>query len=354
MSIVQPETFTWLHLTDLHVGITNQNWLWPSVKQALLDDLRKLSVRIGAIDLVIFSGDLTQGGTIEQFLELDKVFNEIWSFFAELGMKPQLFVVPGNHDVQRPSKLSPELLVLKSWWSFPIIHEEFFTDLLNPYKKTVDGLFVNYVDWLERTRSSNIPVANSTHGWLPGDQSITLKKGALSVGVIGLNSTWLQIDGDDYRSKLHVDARQLLRVTNDDPAKWCSGNDLNLLVSHHPLDWLHPDCREFWNAEIYIPERFLAHFYGHMHDPSLISISSGGSKARHSFQGASLFGLMKTPNGLDRTHGYSVGQLLRTSRSSKLKFGREFCSVETAGSEHSLETSDSISMKMMAPLFYAK
>ena len=54
--------FTWLHLTDLHVGMANQDWLWPTLKTLLLDDIEKLHAVTGDWDLVVFSGDLTQRG----------------------------------------------------------------------------------------------------------------------------------------------------------------------------------------------------------------------------------------------------------------------------------------------------
>ena len=62
--------FTWLHLTDLHAGMPNQEWLWPTLKHELYKDLRKVHSLSGDWDLVIFSGDLTQRGTREDFDKL--------------------------------------------------------------------------------------------------------------------------------------------------------------------------------------------------------------------------------------------------------------------------------------------
>lgn len=104
--------------------------------------------------------------------------------------------------------------------------------------------------------------------------------------------------------------RQLLAVTNQDPVAWCASNDFNLLVSHHPTDWLHATAREVWESDINPPDRFNAHLFGHMHEPGSKSVAISGAKYRRSYQGASLFGLDKTDDGkVVRTQGYSLSRL---------------------------------------------
>jgi predicted MPP superfamily phosphohydrolase len=272
-----PEDFTWLHLTDLHAGMQSQNWLWPNLKQLLFDDLTKLVARLGRIDTVIFSGDLTQRGSKKEFAVLDTILSEMWSVFNGLGFSPSIFVLPGNHDVTRAAKLKPELQVLKKWWEIPDVHEEFFGDENNVYRRSTDELLEEYQNWVEKLSKSGIPMLETTAGILPGDQAAVIKKGNLKIGLIGLNSTWLQLDGDEYHGKLHVDARQLQRVTNESPANWCETNDCNLLVTHHPVDWLHKDSQSFWDSDINPPGRFDAHLYGHMHQPTSRGVSVGGS-----------------------------------------------------------------------------
>jgi hypothetical protein len=271
------DDFTWLHLTDLHAGMQHQDWLWPAVKQHLFDDLAKLIDRVGMIDTVIFSGDLTQRGANGEFEVLDTILQELWCMFEKYGPSPSLFVIPGNHDVTRAAKLTPELQVLKKWWEIPEIHEEFFGGEDSSYKKSADELFREYQNWISKRSSSAPCLVEGTTGMLIGDQAGTIRKGNLRVGLIGLNSTWLQLDGDEYRGKLHVDARQLHRVTNDSPASWCDTNDVNLLITHHPVDWLHKDSQSFWDSDINPPGRFDVHLHGHMHKPISKGTTVGGS-----------------------------------------------------------------------------
>src|SRR4051812_3026899 len=92
-------SFTWLHMSDLHVGMAAQDWMWPTVKNALLQDLEALLPKIGPVNAVIFSGDLTQRAAKDEFAKLDEVLKELRDALAKLGCTAPLLVVPGNHDL---------------------------------------------------------------------------------------------------------------------------------------------------------------------------------------------------------------------------------------------------------------
>jgi len=66
---------SWLHLTDLHRGMKEQRWLWPGVRGIFFDDLKKLHEKCGPWDLVLFTGDLTQRGSAEEFQKVNPEFD---------------------------------------------------------------------------------------------------------------------------------------------------------------------------------------------------------------------------------------------------------------------------------------
>ena len=74
-----------LHLTDLHVGMNSQDWLWPSAKKGLFSDLGNIHDKVGGIDLVIFSGDLTQKATEDEYKKLNDVLSDVWELFKSHG-----------------------------------------------------------------------------------------------------------------------------------------------------------------------------------------------------------------------------------------------------------------------------
>ena len=92
------ETFTWLHLTDLHCGQKGR-WYWPNVRENVLNDLEKLHKKTGGWDLVLFTGDLAFSGQPDQYDMVNTVLEALWAKFTELGCAPLLLPVPGNHGI---------------------------------------------------------------------------------------------------------------------------------------------------------------------------------------------------------------------------------------------------------------
>jgi tetratricopeptide (TPR) repeat protein len=302
-----PSNFTWLHLSDLHAGISSQSWLWPTFKHTLYDDLQKMIELTGRLDAVIFSGDLTQCASREQFTQLDESLGELWSLFFRLGCSPVFVCVPGNHDLERPKPNDPALLLLKNWWDQPVVRADTWDKTKGLYRKRLDSCFANYSSW---NRACALPIAqNIQTGIMPGDFSATLETPDGSIGLVGLNSAWLQLDDSEAEGNLCVDPRQLHAVTSSDPVRWCRANVANILVTHHPPDWLHRHALEYWQSDINPPGRFDAHLFGHMHVPDATSHAHGGAPAQRAIQGASIFGLEHFKGGVERIQGYSIARL---------------------------------------------
>lgn len=299
--------FTWLHLSDLHVGQKGQAWLWPNFKSIFLDDLAALLKDSGTIDAVIFSGDLTQKGSQEEYNALTKILEEIWAVLKQAGSDPILFTIPGNHDLVRPVE-SPVGEVLKDWWDKPKARDLFWTKDKDYYPH-VCAAFTNYMEWVEALKGhSTIRLGSATAGVLPGDASVSLQLDGINVGLVGLNSAFLQLTGDEYEGRLDLNVHQILAVTDGTPSEWCLQHDVNFLVTHHPTSWLKDKAH--FEEHIYHPNRFTAHLFGHLHDIDDVTVSRGGS-GRKSVQAASLFGLeyLVESDKILRAHGYSIGQI---------------------------------------------
>lgn len=312
---------SWLHLSDLHAGMHGQAWLWPNLKHALFNDIRTLHAANGPWDFVVFSGDLTQKAVKEDYIKLNEVLEELWAVFQSLGFNPSIFCVPGNHDLVRPPEFQAEVMVLEEWWQRT---PDFRTAFWNPessYLAAINKNFSNYSAWLKTLSSLGINNISSGFGVLTGDSSGVIEKNGLRVGIVGLNSAWLQLSNKKYEERLHIDVHQILQVTGGDPEVWCGKNDYNLLVTHHPLDWLRKESRAMFQELIAPDGRFTCHLFGHMHEPNYRTISTGGSSARREVQAASLFGLEEIQSiGLERIHGYSFNKISSREDSTVLEF----------------------------------
>lgn len=307
-----------LHLSDFHVGLSSQGWMWPTLKHKFLSDLDRMHSVSGPWHVVIFSGDLTQRGSKEEFTRLTEILAEIWESFNKLGSSPKLFPIPGNHDLVRPNESDPAALIMAEWWDRTTIHDPIWSTVASPYRTLITESFANYTSWLEDLKETTIPLPTFTTGLLPGDISATIEGEGQNLGIVGLNSAWLQLGGGDYRKKIHVDARQLLSVTHNDPDSWCSKHDLNLLVTHHPCDWLHHSSFQMWNGDIDTNGRFDAHLFGHMHEAGASTLSQNSATTKVSIQAASIFGLEKIRDNIERIHGYSSLNLFRDAHQTDL------------------------------------
>lgn len=316
--------FNVIHLSDLHMGMTGQKWMWPTFKTIFFNDLRQQYQKTGPWDLVIFSGDLTQKSSPNEYASLTNALKELWTVFDSLGCSPKLFVVPGNHDLKRPDEIDPCALTLGEWWQKPVIHQDFWENSASPYRTTVSGAFADYKNWTASLAEASISLAADEIGLLPGDVSARIHKDDAYLGLVGLNSAWLQLNDKDWRGNLNVDVRQLLSVTRDDPDAWVSSNAFNLLVTHHPTTWLHTDANAHWNAEIHVNERFNAHLFGHMHESVTKQSSLNGGTKKIAIQAPSIFGLETIANGLLRNHGYSFLQLRESVEEKTLKLWPRF------------------------------
>ena len=169
----------------------------------LLDDLETAHRKTGGFDCIVFSGDLVQKGSPSEFEEFDGVLANILSRLGDLGERPPVITIPGNHDLSRPDQLNPFAMTLTRFWSEPALREGIWK-ADSDYLSFLEDVFRSYSDWRARAIESGVHLAPVAQGRLPGDASYLLETAAGRVGVIGLNSTWLQLGGGDYEGQLLI------------------------------------------------------------------------------------------------------------------------------------------------------
>ncbi|MFO0645652.1 MAG: metallophosphoesterase [Polyangiales bacterium] len=300
------KTFSWLHLTDLHFGHNDQRYLWDAVEESFLEDLTRLHAKSGPWDAVLFTGDLTQQGTREEFAKLRAMLDELWSH-ETFSNRPALITVPGNHDLVRPDASRPEVEALRRWHDDEAMRTRFWSDDASPERAVITTAFAEYTAFREAWK---LPEGFSvTRGRVPGDVSVSFECNGLRVGIVGLNTAALHLWGGDLTGTLTVEREQLFAVC-DRPSKWTAAHDVALLLTHHPPDWLHKRAAEIFGADILARDRFLAHLYGHMHEAGFTREGSGGSPERRRVQGPSLFGMEHLGGGsVQRIHGCMAGRV---------------------------------------------
>lgn len=310
-----PVAIRWLHLSDLHAGAPGQA-LWHQVRADFEDDLVKMSRKLGAPDLILLSGDLAFSG--REYDAVDTIVGHLRDRLAQAhpgSPAPLLFAVPGNHDLMRPARRR-NYLVLKTYGDpddpdAKELFDELWRDrdvgLLQP-------LFADYTAWRRTQVAAPLRAAGAQvhESYFPGDISAVIEKSGFRLGLVGLNTAWLQYTSGDFTGRLHVPLEQFHRalLKGDDPLSFFTGCDAALLLMHHPRSWLHARAQRAFDAGIYPAGRFDLCLHGHLHAARSDVTAISGTQPRAFFQAPSLFGLERYGAANEsRSFGYTFGEL---------------------------------------------
>ena len=303
--------FVGLHLTDLHLGAKKTGIKWDKLQQKFFEDLDHLEQRFQIKwDVVLFTGDLAHSGEKQQFEEFDKFLERLYSRWDDAPLPPFL-AVPGNHDLKQYEffdEHSEEFSRLSSFHQQDAVRTGFFKDD-SALREYANNAFKEYRDWwLEcKYRPNDI-----VDGVVAGDFSFKFKKESKEIGFVGLNSAYLNLWGKKSHSNfkpngnMAIEEEQLASVCNGEPISWLKGNDLNMVLTHHPVSWINNRCE--FESTVLDPNYVTFHYCGHEHQPvSQLGSRNAGPKAR-TFQGRSFYGRQWIENEqkLERIQGYAI------------------------------------------------
>jgi predicted phosphodiesterase len=305
-----------------------------NMKIRFKEDLKKTILeKLGnTLDLVIFTGDLTQKGSDSEFKRVNEFLDELWTFFdreVQISSRPKLLAVPGNHDLVRPQGTQePNDKVFHDWlrefWEKdPSSIKAFWENGTFGSRKIISESFANYEDWWENQTDRRPTGINK--GIIPGDFSFSYEKEGAKLGILGLNTSFLQLTNDDYQGKLNLDVRQFHQACNNDGPNWAREHHICMLLTHHPPSWLHDKSQTQFREEIINNNNFAVHLCGHLHEASYREYAEGGTEAHRTWQGRSLFGIEyydhRQGKPIERLHGYTLGQINLNGRNkAKLIF----------------------------------
>jgi len=213
-------TFNILHLSDLHIGHEKVNSYYSNMRDIFYKDLKDMSEYVDKYDLILFSGDLTYSGEKDQYEKLTTILSHLYEYLNnELNCDPYFISVPGNHDLQRPEEQnSVKIAIENKYYEFGNFYNNFWENFdNNEYGNLIKNCFIEYSKWNENI---NFPKFNNlTSGLLPGDFSCSINNDNVRIGIIGLNSAFLQLSDGNYKEKLDINPRQLMCLVSVRPRK---------------------------------------------------------------------------------------------------------------------------------------
>jgi len=237
----------WLHLSDFHFGKKpDSNYQQPLVARKLIEHVKARSDKHGPPDFVFITGDIANSGLPSEYAQFNEhVIYPLLSLFGD-DFIHKIFLVPGNHDVQRNVERN-------------FGREEHLSLDNGNFEPTPVSLKDRAV-LIERLQGFiSAPYANDLSSFRQAE-GVYRKEMILAekkIGILGINTSWLCRDEQD-KSKL-TPGFPLVR----DALEQSSDCDLMFVLGHHPLDWYSPAHAE--PIKTLFARHNVIYLYGHMH-----------------------------------------------------------------------------------------
>jgi tetratricopeptide (TPR) repeat protein/predicted MPP superfamily phosphohydrolase len=243
---------TWLHLSDWHQKGTEFDR--EIVLEALLKDIKKrdkISKSLSVVDFIVFSGDLASSGKPEEYQTAkEKLLDPILD--ATVLKPDRLFIVPGNHDLDRD-----ELKLFSSDLQKPIESEAQTQEWLTNERKRrkLQDPFWAFTKFVTGYTGQKSPDYADSCVWPINGKKISIR---------GLNSALGCGRKEIEKGSLIIGEPQIRESAKD-----LAEADIKIAVLHHPLDWL----AEYDFIRIERPLRSSYDFIlcGHTHRPRVES-----------------------------------------------------------------------------------
>lgn len=252
--------FRWLHLSDFHVGLDvyGQRCLFDYIIQNI-----KEQVDAGTPpDAVFITGDIANTGEASEYKQFLDEFLFPMLEVLQMDDTDRIFMVPGNHDVDRSKSRAVRVRGLLS--HIPTI--------LDPTQKAQSdrtGISQRFEGFMKIDPF----MLSATSHWIESPDGVLVSKfniRSIQVGVLGLNSAWLSCDDND-RHELSP-GKALL----EEGLKELSETDLNFVIGHHPIDWFLDD--EVPSIRTMLARTQSIYLHGHLHNTGGQTLPVGASE----------------------------------------------------------------------------
>ena len=268
-------SLTWLHVSDFHIR-SGDPYDRDVVLRALVESVGQYAQRGRVPDLIFATGDVAHSGKPVEYEMAERFFDDLLRA-ANLG-KERLFVVPGNHDVDRELGVG----LARTLDSREQADAYFRPERPQPH---LNMKLHAFREWHNRYFQGIRAVPNnSTCGpVMPVDIN------GHRLAILPLNSALFCEDDEDH-GKLWV-GRRCLDAGLAELRKLEA--DLNIGLIHHPLSWLN--AIEGSNIEAEIEAAIDILLRGHLHETRIDSVASAEGELLRCAAGAA-YQTRKWPN----------------------------------------------------------
>ncbi|MEM5372956.1 metallophosphoesterase [Paraburkholderia azotifigens] len=273
----------WLHISDIHFH-QKSDWRDSAIHDAFLKYLKGLfDAGAPKPDLIFCTGDIAFGETkaapmAQQYESAARFFGSLRDACGSNGAplpRDRVYIVPGNHDVNRSSINSDAQSLLTGWAENARNHIDKINQRFNDRPRE----FVDTV--LRLSEYGNFIAEHFSHQVDPDGRIVYAREielNGLKIGICGFNSAWTCAGPEDDRN-IWLAADWQFNAA----AKGLRTANLRIALMHHPIDWLNIADREV--AKRRLAGEFDFFLHGHTHDSwvdpnqSCVTVSAGAVAA---------------------------------------------------------------------------
>lgn len=263
-----------LLISDIHFLYCEEHQdKYRLLKQELLNEM-DFYANSYEIDALIICGDIAYSGQETQYNIAEKYFEEILKKFSSHEKRPLVFVVPGNHDVDRNRFKYTRRLLRDTFLRNQSVAEDCLAGIKKSEPTTLNTLykpFKAYNDFASKYSSTD-KIAEAIMSGIESFDGTNFsyehtlgKLGDYVVNIVGLNSA-LICDADDIRdaNNNQIEQHKLF-------LPFCAYNVntepylINISVMHHPFAWM----QNGGELDSEFDARFKLQLFGHIHNQAV-------------------------------------------------------------------------------------
>jgi tetratricopeptide (TPR) repeat protein len=292
--------FSWIHISDIHMGHGNATETWDQtlVLDRLAADIKD-QIEHQAVphpDAILITGDVAFSGDARPDRSgRNTEYNNAAVWLSDIAQHSQLkpndiFVIPGNHDVQRSTDKDRSATRLIA--SIRSGTEQIDDALENAADSALlAGRFANFHSFSKAFGAwEQAPGAKGLIGYK------RFQPHGAKICVIGFQTALVCSDDHD-RGKLQLGKRQLVEAFVHNK---CAKDEIVIVLTHHPLrgGWLMDER----DSDDYISTYSHIHLCGHVHDPESEDTRHGSGKSLVRITAGAAHG---EQGGAPTAHGYN-------------------------------------------------
>jgi formylglycine-generating enzyme required for sulfatase activity/3',5'-cyclic AMP phosphodiesterase CpdA len=255
-----------LHLSDIHFE-ADETWERRAVLADLIPFVRdKVAVGGARPNLVLVTGDVAASGKVEEYERAEAFLLELMDVLG-LEARDHLFIVPGNHDVDRKRIGPPDRFTIQGLLD---AEEQEQVEAVLRHPMALSALGTRLDAFYSFTRR----LLGDGHAWTPDRpwRADRVEVGGTGLGLVQLNSAWAS-GPDDAKGRLLVGEAQVRDALAELP-----DTCLRVAMAHHPPSWLAEWDEQRVRPLLHGPRGVDVVLHGHTHDEdSVVLLGPDGS-----------------------------------------------------------------------------